>query len=120
VDPDLTQGDRIAQATKAQELFGETVLCSPLTNSGDHFEIQLCRPKLFPVTILYKGDPTKIWVHEVGQKIITEEASRVFGRKFNLQRKIDTPGLVYEADVPKKSQKQKPKDSTKTRSQGKI
>jgi hypothetical protein len=112
--------DRIAQASKAQELFGETVLCSPLANSGDHFEIHLVRPKLYPITILYKGDPTKIWCHEVNQKAITAEATRVFGRKFNLQRKVDIPGLVYEADVPKKSLKPTPKDSTKTRSQGKI
>jgi ribonuclease HI len=112
--------DRIAQATKAQELFGETVLCSPLAQSGDHFEIHLTRPKLFPITILYKGDPTKIWCHEVNVKAITAEATRVFGRKFSLQRKVDQPGLVYEADVPRKNSKPPAKDSTKTRKQGKI
>jgi hypothetical protein len=112
--------DRLAQAAKAQELFKETLLCSPLVVSGDHFEITLSRPRLFPITILYKGDPTKIWCHEVNIKTITEEATRVFGRKFNLQRKIELPGLVYEADVPKKSSKPLAKDSTKTRKQGKI
>jgi hypothetical protein len=80
--------DKLAQAAKAQELFKETLLCSPLTQSGHHFEISLFRPKLFPVTILYKGDPTKIWCQETSQKAITEEVTRVFGRKFNLQRKF--------------------------------
>jgi hypothetical protein len=112
--------DRVAQAMKAQEIFKETLLCSPLAQDGDHFEIRLSRPRLFPITILYKGNPTKIWCHEVSQKAITAEASRVFGNKFNLQRKIDMPGLVYEADIPKKSSKPPPTDTTRTRKQGKI
>jgi hypothetical protein len=112
--------DQIAQASKAQELFGETLLCSPLKESGDHFEIMISRPKLFPITILYKNEPTKIWCHETGQKSITEEANRVFGRKFNLHRKTDVPGLVYEADVSQKSKRPVPADSTKTRSLGEI
>jgi hypothetical protein len=112
--------DRIAQAAKAQELFKETLLCSPLAASGDHFEITLTRPKLFPITILYKGEPTKIWCDNTSQKSIVEEANRVFGRKFNLHRKTDVPGLVYDADVPKKSKRVVSADTTKTRSLGKI
>jgi hypothetical protein len=112
--------DQIAQATKAQELFKETLFCSPLQNAGDHFEIILSRPKLFPITILYKEVPTKIWCANTSQKSITEEANRVFGRKFSLKRKIEVPGLVYEEDVPKKSKRPTPADTTKTRSLGKI
>jgi hypothetical protein len=112
--------DQIAQASKAQELFGETLLCSPLQNAGDHFEIMLSCPKLFPITILYKGEPTKIWCDNTSTKSIIAEANRVFGRKFKLERKVNQPGLVYEADVAKKSKRPTPKDTTKMRSLGKI
>jgi hypothetical protein len=38
--------DQIAQAAKAQKLFNETLVCTPIVNAGDHYEIQLSRPKL--------------------------------------------------------------------------
>jgi ribonuclease HI len=111
--------DQIAQAAKAQELFQETLLCGPIEYAGDHWQIALTRPRLFPITILYKGEPTKIWCDNTSPKSIQEEASRVFGRKFNLRRKMDQPGLVFEADV-EKSKKAIPPDSTRTRSMGKT
>jgi hypothetical protein len=112
--------DQIAQAIKAQELFKETLLCGPLQNSGDHFEIMLSRPKLFPITILYNGQPTRIWCDNTSTKSIIAEANRVSSRKFKLARRADLPGLVYEADVAKKSKRPIPADTTRTRSVGKI
>jgi ribonuclease HI len=75
---------------------------------------------LFPITILYKGDPTKIWCDNTSLKNIIAEANRVFGRKFELSRRMDLPGLVYEADVKKSQKRAIPPDSTRTRSLGKI
>jgi hypothetical protein len=113
----LPQGaDQTAQAIKAQELFQETLLCAPTQHCGDHWEIALTRPKLFPITILYKGEPTKIWCDSTAHKSIVAEANRIFGRKFNLERKIDQPGLVFEANVQKSQKRPAPNDSTKTRS----
>jgi hypothetical protein len=37
-----------------------------------------------------------------------------------LERKIDQPGLVFEADVKKQQKRPEPKDTTKTRSLGKM
>jgi hypothetical protein len=112
--------DQIAQAIKAQELFQETLICGPIRNEGDHYEVALTRPRLFPITILYKGEPTKIWCDNTSFKSIQEEANRIFGRKFNLERKIDQPGLVFEADVKKSQKKSPPSETTKTRSLGKT
>jgi hypothetical protein len=74
--------DSIAQAVKAQELFIETLICGPIQHAGDHWEIALTRPRLFPITIIYKGSPTKIWCDNTSYKSIQEEANRVFGCKF--------------------------------------
>jgi hypothetical protein len=112
--------DQTAQAIKAQELFNETLVCAPIVNAGDHYEIVLTRPKLYPITILYKGDPTKLWCDNTAVKVITEETRRVFGHKFELSRKVDQPGLVYEAQVKRIGKKPVPNDTTKTRSIGKI
>jgi ribonuclease HI len=112
--------DQTAQAIKAQELFQETRLCGPIQHAGDHWEIALTRPRLFPITIIYKGESTKIWCDNTSYKSIQEEANRVFGRKFNLERKIEQPGLVFEADIKKSSKRPPPAESTKTRSLGKT
>jgi hypothetical protein len=112
--------DQTAQAVKAQELFQETLLCAPIRNCGDHYEIALTRPRLFPITILYKGQPTKIWCDNTSHISILEEAHRVFGCKFSLERKIDQPGLVFEADVKKSVKRPAPAESMKTRSLGKT
>jgi hypothetical protein len=60
-----------------------------------------------------------MWKH-VNDRKINKKAHRVFGCKFKLERKIDQPGLVYEADVKKSSKRPTPSESTKTRSLGKI
>jgi hypothetical protein len=75
---------------------------------------------LFPITIIYKGEPTKIWCDNTSHKSIVAEANRVFGRKFNLTRIIDQPGLVFEADVKKIQKRPESKDTTKTRSLGTV
>jgi hypothetical protein len=61
-----------------------------------------------------------IWCDNTSTKSIIAEAARVSGRKLNLKRKIDLPGLVSEADVKKSSKRPTPTDTTRTRSIGKI
>jgi hypothetical protein len=112
--------DQATQAIKAQELFNETLIRSPIAHAGDHYKIQLTRPKLYPITIIYKGEPTKMWCDSTAIKVISEEARRVFGNKFNVSRKIDQPGLVYEDQVKRTSKNPEPKDTTKTRRIGRI
>jgi ribonuclease HI len=108
--------DRIAQATKAQQLFNQTRLCSPIVNAGDPYEITLSKPKLFPVTVIHQGERVSLWCDSTQIKVIAEEARRVLGISFNLERDIKQPGLVFNAK-PKstRSTKPKPADTIRTR-----
>jgi hypothetical protein len=43
------------QAQAAQRAFGETLMCDPMEETGDHFTIQVHRPTVYPI-IFVKGE----------------------------------------------------------------
>jgi hypothetical protein len=108
--------DSIVQARTAQDLFGQTLLCSSLVQSGDHYEIQLTKPSVFPIVLIHNGERLKTWCDSTAVKVVPEEARRLLGARLTLERDISEPGLVYRTS-PKGtgSSKPKPKDTTRTR-----
>jgi hypothetical protein len=83
------------QARTAQELFNQTLLCSPITHAGDHYDIICTKPSVYPVILVHNTERVRTWVDSTAVKVIQEEARRLFGAGFKIERDITQPGLVY-------------------------
>jgi hypothetical protein len=83
------------QAQAAQLAFGETLLCRPIEQMGDHYTIHVHRPSVFPITFVKGDERVRTWVDNTRAKVATEEARRLFGGKQSLKL-LPEPGIVYQ------------------------
>jgi hypothetical protein len=92
----MRNGDgRWEQARHVQNEFKQTLMCSPLEESGDSFVIRTWKPSAFPVRFRKEGTIITSWVDKTHRVVIKEEAQRIFGTEFDIQD-TDEPGLFYE------------------------
>jgi hypothetical protein len=103
------------QAQAAQKAFGETLMCSPIEETGDNYTIQVYKPTVYPVIFVKGEDRIRSWVDNTKLKVAQEEARRLFGGRPTLEL-LSEPGLVYQVrTAPTRSQKPKGKPKSNTR-----
>jgi ribonuclease HI len=103
------------QAQTAQRLFGETLVCNPIQETGDHYTIQVYKPSVFRVIFVKGDDQIRSWVDNTKTKVAQEEERRLFGGKPVLELLAET-GLVYQVQTGvSRSSKPKRKPESNTR-----
>jgi hypothetical protein len=95
------------QAQAAQKAFGETLICGPIEETGDHYTVQVYKPTVYPVIFVKGEERTRSWVDNTRLKTAQEEARRLFGGRPSLEL-LSEPGLVYRVvTAPTRSHKPK-------------
>jgi hypothetical protein len=103
------------QAQAAQRAFGETLMCSPIEETGDTYTIQAYKPTVYPIIFVKGEERVRSWVDNTKLKVAQEEARRLFGGRPSLELLSET-GLVYQViTAPPRSQKPKGKPESNTR-----
>jgi hypothetical protein len=103
------------QAQAAQLAFGETLLCRPIEETGDHFAIQVYGHSVFPVAFVKDDERIRSWVDNTRVNVAAAEARRLFGGKPSLEL-LPEPGIVYRVKTAHmRSSKPKSKPESNTR-----